>query len=125
MEEQSGLPERTRDVLNLTYVGAMIGLVFPLVLIGFVIYLYIQQDDIKDAVGQAHVDRILKGFWIWLALIFVGVILSVVIIGYLVILGANIWFLVRMVKGYKAFRRGEAPNSKPRPAVADSKGETG
>ncbi len=62
---------------------------------------YIASDK-KDAAGgvwRSHIDYQIKTFWIGLAALFTGAVLSIVLIGWLAIFAWTVWTLVRCVKG--------------------------
>ncbi|NNC23876.1 hypothetical protein HKX42_08515 [Salinisphaera sp. USBA-960] len=75
-----------------------------------VIMAYIHKDD-APAWLQQHYQFQIRTFWIGVLYIFIGVLLSFVIIGFFVLLFWLIWLIVRCVKGLKALGDNAAPPS--------------
>ncbi len=61
---------------------------------------------------ETHYTWAIRTFWICLLYSVVGFVLAFVLIGFLVLLGTVIWFIVRVVVGLQAIGRNE-PMSKP------------
>ena len=62
---------------------------------------YINKDDAPEWV-QTHYQLQIRTFWIGALFIFLGSILSVILIGWLLLLFWVVWLIVRSVKGMKA-----------------------
>lgn len=62
---------------------------------------YIAHDKQADLSGiwRSHADYLIRTFWIGLLMLFAGAVLSIVLIGWLVIVAWTIWTLVRCIKG--------------------------
>lgn len=93
------------------YVCMLAGLLFPLAFIAAVViaYLYRGSDQILDS----HFTNIITVFWWSLGLGVLGIVTSVILIGWVILLGASIWILLRMVKGLSALKRGLAYGEPP------------
>jgi uncharacterized membrane protein len=57
---------------------------------------------------DSHFTFQIRTFWMLLLWTVVGGLLTIVLIGYLVLLGAAVWLIVRCVKGLQTLGRGEA-----------------
>lgn len=79
--------------------------VAPAALIG-VVMAYINRGT--DPSLDSHYSSQIKTFWIGLAVLFVGFLLTIVIVGYLVLLAWFVWVIIKCVKGIKAFNAGQA-----------------
>jgi len=61
---------------------------------------YVNNDD-SDGWLQTHYRFQIRTFWIGMLYIFTGVVLSHVLIGYLILLFAFFWLIIRCAKGLK------------------------
>lgn len=57
---------------------------------------------------QSHYQFQIRTFWIGLLYCFIGVLTSIVIIGWFIILFYLVWLIIRCVKGMGALDKGEA-----------------
>ena len=73
-------------------------------LVTAVIYAYMRKDDLKDTIYYSHMTYLLRTAW-WLFWTFIiGLVLSLVLVGF-VILGLNfIWYVYRIIKGYLYYK---------------------
>jgi uncharacterized membrane protein len=67
-----------------------------------VILAYVKRDDSVGTPWHSHFENAIHAFWIWLILFAVGIVLSPVLIGIPVIVGAFVYFLYRTIKGLVA-----------------------
>ena len=69
-----------------------------------VIYAYMRKEDLKDTIYYSHMTYLLRTAW-WLFWTFIiGLVLSLVLVGF-VILGLNfIWYVYRIIKGYLYYK---------------------
>jgi uncharacterized membrane protein len=105
-------PEKpvTDDTAKIVYILYLVGLVFGLTGIVGVVMAYINRDDAPEWL-KSHYQFQIRTFWIGGLYMFIGVILAIVLIGYLVLLFWMIWLIVRCVKGMKSLDQKEAhPN---------------
>jgi uncharacterized membrane protein len=99
--------EGTAKIVYILYLaGIFIG---PLGLVG-VVMAYINKGDAPDWL-KSHYQFQIRTFWIGALYILLGALLSLVVIGYLILLFWVIWLIVRSVKGMKSLDAKEAhPN---------------
>lgn len=99
--------EGTAKIVYILYlIGVMIG---PTGIIG-VIMAYVNQADAPDWL-KSHYQFQIRTFWIGAIYMVTGMILSLVIIGWFVLLFWVIWLIIRSIKGMKALDQKEAhPN---------------
>ncbi|MCG5500231.1 DUF4870 family protein [Ectothiorhodospira lacustris] len=57
---------------------------------------------------RSHYDFQIRTFWIGLLYVIVGILLTFVVVGYLVLLFWFVWLVIRCVKGWKALSEGQA-----------------
>lgn len=95
---------------NLIYILYLAGLVVGITSIIGVVMAYMAKDAAPDWL-KSHYHNQINIFWKGLVYVIVGSLLSIVLIGFLVLLFALIWYIVRIVKGMQAVSKGEAyPN---------------
>ena len=71
-------------------VTAVVGLIVNLV----------KRDDVRGTVYESHFNWQIKSFWWGLFWLVVGLVLSMVMVGFLVLLVAWVWMIYRVVKGF-------------------------
>ncbi|XQW85654.1 DUF4870 family protein [Thalassotalea piscium] len=97
--EQEG--QTTAGTAKIVYILYMVGVVFGITGIVGVVMAYINKNDAPDWL-QSHYQFQIRTFWIGALYIVIGSILSVILIGWLVLLFWVIWLIVRCVKGMKS-----------------------
>lgn len=85
---------------KIVYILYMVGLFIGLTGIIGIVIAYINRSDSSEWL-KSHFQFQIRTFWIGFIYLFVGIILSFVLIGYLVILFWIIWLIVRCVKGFQ------------------------
>lgn len=95
----SALSKNASNV-KIIYILYLVSLVLPLTGLVGVVMAYSYQSD-ADETLRSHFTYLIRTFWIGALYIFIGLILFVFIIGYLVWLFTVIWLIVRCVKGIK------------------------
>jgi uncharacterized membrane protein len=102
-QENSNAEGMARIVYFLYLAGIIIGMTG---IIGVVIA-YVYRDDAPQWL-QSHFRFQIRTFWIGALYLLIGVLLSFIIIGYLVLLFWVIWLAVRSVKGLKSLEQKQA-----------------
>lgn len=95
---------------KLIYILFLANIIIPFLgLIGVVIA-YINKADAPEFL-QTHYQFQIRTFWIGILYFFIGAVLTLVLIGYLIILFTVVWIIIRCVKGMKYLDAGQAhPN---------------
>ena len=88
------------DAARIIYILYLIGLATGLTLVIGVIMAYVNKDEAPEWL-RTHYDFQIRTFWIGLLYCVIGGILSIVLIGFLVLLFWAVWLIVRVVKGFK------------------------
>lgn len=88
------------DTTKLIYILYLAGIVVPFVGIIGVVMAYINKAEAPEWV-QSHYQFQIRTFWIGVLYTVIGLILSVILIGFLVLLFTVVWHIVRCVKGMK------------------------
>lgn len=84
------------------YVLMAIGLFVPFVPFLGVIIAHVYKSNETDPVALSHFSYQIRTYWWGLLWFLLGAILSLVLIGYLVLLGWFVWTVYRLVKGFSA-----------------------
>ena len=103
--------ESAANMAKLVYALYLVGLIIPLTSIVGVIIAYIYRGEAPDWVKSHHQLQI-RTFWIGLLLGVLGVVASLVLIGYLILLFLVIWMIIRCVIGLKTVAANQ-PYPKP------------
>lgn len=85
---------------KLVYILYLVGLVFGVTGVVGVIMAYINRGDAPEWL-QTHYRFQIRTFWIGTLFFIAGLLLAIVLIGYLIFLFWGIWLIVRCVKGLK------------------------
>ncbi len=95
---------------NLIYILYLVGLAAGITAVVGVIMAYVSKDQAPEWL-KSHYRNQIHIFWKGLVYSIIGVILCVILIGFLILLAAVIWYIVRVIKGMQALSKGEAyPN---------------
>ncbi|AZG72792.1 DUF4870 family protein [Shewanella livingstonensis] len=101
MSEEVGNVPATKDQAKIVYLLYMVGLLFGITGIIGVVMAYINKGDAPEWL-KTHYQFQIRTFWIGAIYIFLGSILSLVIIGWFVLLFWAVWLIIRSLKGMKA-----------------------
>jgi uncharacterized membrane protein len=92
------------------YILYLIGIVVPLTSLVGVVMAYINRNNAPHWL-KTHYTFQIRTFWIGLLYSVISYITTVVIVGFILLLGLFIWLIVRCVKGMQYLERQEAvPN---------------
>ena len=98
----------TEGTAKIVYILYLFGLVVGVTGIIGVVMAYINRDDAPEWL-KSHYQFQIRTFWIGFLYTLIGIILSYVLIGILVLFFFVIWLIVRCVKGIKFLDQKEAP----------------
>lgn len=88
---------------RIVYILYLVGLVFGLTALIGVIMAHVNKDKPENPDWlNSHYQFQIRTFWYGVIYLMVGVILSLFLIGYLILLWWVIWLIIRMVKGFSA-----------------------
>jgi len=85
---------------KIIYILYLVGILVPFVSIIGLVMAYINKDDAPEWL-QTHYQFQIRTFWIGFLYGFIGLLLTMIVIGYFVLLFTVIWFVIRSVKGMK------------------------
>ena len=109
------LKDITTAVYALQAAGFLIGVTF----IAAVIINTIKLPDVAGTLYESHFRWQIRTFWFGLLWCVVGALTAWVLVGFLVLFGAAIWVIYRIVKGWLNLLDGK-PMDLPRPAPSPS-----
>ena len=100
MSDFGAAPAVNSSTAKLVYILYLVGLVFGITGIIGVIVAYVNKGDGPDWL-QSHYRFQIRTFWMGFVYLLIGSVLSVVVIGWFVILFWVVWLIIRSVKGLK------------------------
>jgi uncharacterized membrane protein len=96
--------------VKIVYILYLAGVVFGITGIVGVVMAYINRSDAPEWL-QSHYQFQIRTFWIGALFMFLGILLSMILIGYFILLFWVVWLIVRCVKGMKYLDQQQAhPN---------------
>jgi len=104
---QPPAPTSGENVAKIIYVLYLASLLVGVTALVGVVMAYVYQGEAPDWL-KTHYRFQIRTFWLGLLFGFVGVVLSVILVGYLVLVFLAVWLVVRCVKGLKFASRREA-----------------
>ena len=84
----------------------LIGFAAPIAALAGLMLAYVKRDE-ADAVARSHMDFAIRTFWLGLALVIVGAILTLALIGWLVLGAWALWTLARTISAMIRLDQGE------------------
>ena len=94
-------PVEDADGVKLVYILYFLAFVIGISAIAGVIVAYLKRGE-ASAVSSTHYTFQIRTFWIGILFSVVGVLTSVILVGWLVLLFLVVWLLVRNIKGFMA-----------------------
>lgn len=89
-----------KTVTMVVYALQALSFIWGLPAIVGVIINYIKREDARGTVYESHFDWQIRTFWWGLLWAVVGVLLAVVLVGFVVMFVAWIWMIYRVIKGW-------------------------
>lgn len=99
-------PSSGENVAKIVYVLYLASLLTGVTAVVGVVMAYVYQGEAPDWL-KTHYRFQIRTFWLGVLFGFVGLVLSVILVGYLVFLFLLVWLVVRCVKGLKYASRRE------------------
>tara|TARA_R110002049_G_scaffold228949_1_gene401112 strand:+ start:396 stop:752 length:357 start_codon:yes stop_codon:yes gene_type:complete len=103
---QISVDPNTKGNANLIYILYLVGIVIGITPIIGVIMAYMGKGQ-GNPVLESHYNNQINIFWKGLLYSVIGVVLTAVLIGILILLAALIWYIVRCIKGMQALSAGQ------------------
>lgn len=99
LNQQPPLPSNESQLALIVYVLQAVSFLFGVTFFIAIIINYIKRGDLTNDVVKSHFAWQIRTFWWVLGLGIVGSVLSVIGIGFLILVGVAIWYIYRIVKG--------------------------
>ncbi|WP_076419666.1 DUF4870 domain-containing protein [Colwellia sp. UCD-KL20] len=91
----------SKNTAKIIYILYLIGLFFGITGVIGVVMAYVNKDDASQWL-KTHYQFQIRTFWIGALYMFLGSLLSLVLIGWFILLFWVVWLIIRSVKGLKA-----------------------
>ena len=91
---------------KIIYILYLVNIVVPFTGLVGVVMAYMNQAAASETL-QTHYRFQIRTFWIGVLYIFIGALLTLVLIGYLIILFYIVWLIIRCIKGMQALDQGQ------------------
>ncbi|MBY5961116.1 hypothetical protein LL254_06045 [Marinobacter nauticus] len=109
-DQQSQEPSSARNLAVVVYIlQALSFFLGGLTALVGVIINYVKLDDVRGTWIEPHFRWQIRTFWIGLLWTVIGVITTMLIVGWFILLGIAIWVIYRIVKGALALNDGKTP----------------
>ncbi len=89
-----------KSTATLVYILQAASFIIGITFFVAIIINYVKQDDVKNTIVESHFRWQIRTFWFCLLWTVLGIILSIILVGYLVLAANAIWFIYRIVKGW-------------------------
>jgi|TARA_Y100000780_G_C13536825_1_gene359862 uncharacterized membrane protein len=110
-EVNSTLASNDSGSAKIVYILYLVGLVIGVTGIVGVVLAYVNKSSAPDWL-KSHYQFQIRTFWIGALYMFIGAVLSIVLIGWLVLLFWLVWLIVRCIKGLQALDK-QQPHPNP------------
>lgn len=91
---------------QLIYILYLVGFLVGITAIVGLVFAYINRGKAGGYV-ESHYTWLIRTFWIGLLYSAIGVVLSVIVIGFFILLAAFVWMVIRLVMGLQKLNRQE------------------
>jgi uncharacterized membrane protein len=96
-----------RDMATLVYALYTASILMGITLIGGLVIAYLKRDDAAGTWLESHYRWQIRTFWWMLLWGVVGALTSLILVGFVVLFAAAVWFIYRIAKGWLALRAGK------------------
>jgi len=97
---QPGGGDPLRQITLIVYILQAASFLFGLTLIAAVVVNYVKREDVAGTLYESHFRWQIRTFWFALLWGAIGVILSLVLIGFAILAADAVWLIYRIVKGW-------------------------
>ena len=96
-----------RDMATLVYALYTASILMGITLIGGVVVAYLKRDDAAGTWLESHYRWQIRTFWWSLLWGAIGLVTTLILVGFVVLFAAVVWFIYRVAKGWLALRAGK------------------
>ena len=108
IEQNAATLEALKKYQLITYILYFVSFVIGFTFIVAIIMNYLKKGEVEGTWLQSHNDWQIKTFWISLLGYIVGALLTVILVGFLILLVVFIWHVYRLIKGVLALNENRA-----------------
>lgn len=83
----------------------LVAIVVQIISIVGVVISYMSRESVKHTYLQSHIEYQIRTFWVGLLYFFISTLLTIIFIGYFLIILTFLWYIVRNVKGLIAINK--------------------
>ena len=81
-------------------------LIWPVAIAG-VVFAHYKKPHVAGTYVESHLEWLIRTFWLTLVFGVIGVVLALLVIGFLILFVVGVWFVFRIVKGFVVFNDGQ------------------
>ena len=96
-----------KQVTMIVYILQALSFLWGVTAIVGVVVNYVKRDDVRGTVFESHFDWQIRTFWWGLVWGAVGLLLAIVLVGFVVLFAAWVWMIYRVVKGWLKLNEGK------------------
>lgn len=104
---QSNDEEAASKMATLVYILQALGFINGFTFIAGVVVNYIKKEDAVGTLAESHFRWQMRTFWFGMLWSVIGMLLMIIIIGWLVLVGNAFWIVYRIVKGWLRLSEGK------------------
>ncbi len=91
--------QRIKNLTMLVYALQAGGVILPILVFIAMVINYLKLDDVAGTIYASHFRWQIRTFWFWLLWVIIGGITTLILIGYLILGLATLWFIYRIARG--------------------------
>ena len=99
--------ETARQVGLTAYILYGVSVVMPPVALAAVFFAHYKRPHVEGTFIESHLTWLIRTFWLTLVFGIIGAVLTIVLIGFLILFVAGVWYVFRVVKGFVVFNDGK------------------
>lgn len=103
MDTSMVLDEKTRAAKNITtIIYALYGASFVVGITGLIAIIinYVKKDDVAGTWLESHFRWQIRTFWWGLLWFVIGFVTTLILIGWVIVVGVTVWYIYRLIKGF-------------------------
>lgn len=96
-----------KTITHVIYGLLLAGVLSPIPLIFGAVAIYYKKKDISGTMLESHFDWLILTFWVAFIAFLIGALTKDIGLGYVLIFGASVWLIYRVVMGWRALYEGK------------------
>jgi uncharacterized membrane protein len=107
VEATTGVTKDEKTSCIVAYALYALGFITAITFIAGVIWAYVKRGEAQSEVAKDQYRWIIRTFWFSVLWSVIGAVLSVVVVGYFILLANAIWVIYRIIVGYTSLTAGK------------------